>query len=65
MIKVNGRDMEWRQGITIQDVLNDCGYTFRMIAVWIDGTPYRREHFATAVVPDGAEVQALHMISGG
>jgi sulfur carrier protein ThiS len=51
--------------MTIQDVLNDCGYTFRMIAVWIDGTPYRREHFATAVVPDGSEVQALHMISGG
>ncbi len=65
MIRVNGREMEWRRGMTIQDVLDECGYTFRMIAVWIDGTPYRREHFTTAVVPDRAEVQALHMISGG
>ena len=65
MIRVNGREMEWRRGMTIQDVLDECGYTFRMIAVWIDGTLYRREHFATAVVPDRAEVQALHMISGG
>ncbi len=65
MIRVNGRELEWRHGMTIQNVLDECGYTFRMIAVWIDGTPYRGEHFATAVVPDGAEIQALHMISGG
>ena len=56
MIRVNGREIEWRQSMTIQDVLNDCGYTFRMIAVWIDGTPYRREHIATAVGPDGSAV---------
>jgi sulfur carrier protein len=65
MITVNGREIEWRQGMTIQNVLDECGYTYRMIAVWVDGTPYRREHFAATVVPDGSEVQALHMISGG
>ncbi|MDI9370707.1 MAG: sulfur carrier protein ThiS [Synergistaceae bacterium] len=65
MIKVNGREMEWRSGMTIQDVLDDCGYSFRMIAVWVDGVPFRREQFSVAPVHDGAEVQALHMISGG
>jgi sulfur carrier protein len=65
MIRVNGREIEWRQGMTIQNVLDECSYTYRMIAVWIDGTPYRRDLFTTTVVPDGAEIQALHMISGG
>ncbi len=65
MIRVNGRELSWRPGMTIQDVLDDCGYTFRMIAVWVDGVPYRREQFSGTAVPDGAEIQALHMISGG
>ena len=65
MILVNGKEIPWRKGMTIQALLDECGYTFRMIAVWIDGTPYRSDQFEKVCIEDGADVQALHMISGG
>jgi sulfur carrier protein ThiS len=36
-----------------------------MIVVKLDGRVVLRRDFATTEVPDGAEMQAIHMISGG
>ena len=66
MIRVNSQyDLEWRLGMTVQDVLDALKFTFRMIAVRVNGQPVLRRNFAVTEVPDGAEVLALHMISGG
>jgi thiamine biosynthesis protein ThiS len=66
MIRVNNQyDLEWRPGMTVQDVLDALKFTFRMIAVKVNGHPVLRRDFADTEVPDGAEVWALHMISGG
>ena len=66
MIRVNSQyDLEWRPGMTVQDVLDALKFTFRMIAVRVNGQPVLRRNFAVTEVPDGAEVLALHMISGG
>ena len=65
MIKVNFKETEWREGLTVQNILDEHGYTFRMLAVWINDTPVTSEAFSTTVVPDGADVQAIHLISGG
>jgi thiamine biosynthesis protein ThiS len=66
VIRVNGQyDVEYRPGMTVQDVLDALKFSFRMIAVKVDGQPVLRRDFATTEVPDGAEVLALHMISGG
>ena len=66
MIRVNNQyDLEWRPGMTVQDVLDALNFSFRMIAVKVNGQPVLRRDFASTEVPDGAEVQALHMISGG
>lgn len=66
MIRVNAQyDVPWRPGMTVQDVLDALKFSFRMIAVKVNGQPVLRRDFATTEVPDGAEVQALHMISGG
>jgi sulfur carrier protein len=66
MIRVNGQyEVEWRPGMTVQDVLDALKFSFRMIAVKVNGRPVLRRDFATTEVPDGADVQAIHMISGG
>ena len=36
-----------------------------MIAVFINGELIKRGTYEKAVVPDGADVQVIHMISGG
>jgi sulfur carrier protein len=66
MIRVNNQyEVEWRPGMTVQDLLDELKFTFRMIAVRVNGEVVLRPDYATTLVPDGAEVQALHLISGG
>lgn len=66
MIHVNAQyDVEHRPGMTVQDVLDALRFSFRMIVVKIDGKVVLKRDFATTVVPDGAEMQAIHLISGG
>jgi sulfur carrier protein len=66
MINVNGEEFLWRSGLTVQDILDEKKYTFRMIAVWINDEPVpRRSDYSKTLVPDGSDVQIVHMISGG
>ena len=65
MITVNSEMMEWRDGMTVADILKARNYIFRMIAVQINGELIKRGSYDKAVVPDGADVQVIHMISGG
>jgi len=65
MITVNGEPLDWKPGMTVQDVLDAKRYTFRMIGVWINDRPIPKNEFSTTEVPDGAVVQAVHMVSGG
>ena len=65
MITVNGDAMEWRDGMTIADILKIRNYIFRMIAVQVNGELVKRVAADKTVVPDSADVQVIHMISGG
>lgn len=66
MIRVNAQfDVEYRPGMTVQDVLDALKFSFRMIVVKIDGKVILRKDFASTEVPDGTEMQAIHLISGG
>ncbi len=65
MITVNGEGLEWRQGMTIADILRARNYIFRMIAVQVNGELVKRMSYDKVVVPDGADVQVIHMMSGG
>jgi sulfur carrier protein len=66
MIRVNNQyEVEWRPGMTVQDLLDELKFTFRMIAVKVNGVVVLRPDYVTTLVPDGAEVQALHLVSGG
>jgi sulfur carrier protein len=65
MINVNGETMPWTDGMTIADILKIRNYIFRMIAVQVNGELVKRVAYDKTVVPDDADVQVIHMISGG
>ncbi|MGE5603063.1 MAG: sulfur carrier protein ThiS [Nitrososphaerales archaeon] len=66
MIRVNDQyDVEYYPGITVQDLLDALKFSFRMIVVKVNGQVVLRKDFQTTEVPDGAAVQAIHLISGG
>ncbi len=65
MITVNNDPMPHRHGMTVQDVLDARKFVFRMLAVSVNGQIVARKDYKTTQVPDGADVQVIHMISGG
>ncbi len=65
MITVNSDPMPYRSGMTVQDILDDRKFIFRMLAVSVNGQVIPRKDYKTTEIPDGAEVQVIHMISGG
>ncbi len=65
MITVNSDPMPHTPGMTVQDVLDAKNFIFRMLAVSVNGQVIPRKDYKTTEIPDGAEVQVIHMISGG
>jgi len=66
IVRVNDQfELEWRPGMTVQDMLDELKFSFRMIVVKVNGELVRRSAYATTAVPDGADVRAIHLISGG
>lgn len=65
MITVNGDTLAWREGMTVRDVLTAKRYTFRMLVVRVNGTVIPKSDFDSAVIPDDALVDVIHLISGG
>jgi sulfur carrier protein len=65
MITVNGDPLSWHDGMTVAEILKIRQFIFPMLAVQVNGDLIRRGTYDKAVVPDGADVQVIHMISGG
>lgn len=65
MITVNGEQVAWKQGLTVQDILNDLGEKLSIVVVKVNGKPILKKQYGTYEVPDGAEVNTIDIIAGG
>ena len=66
MIRVNDRDdVEWRQSLTVADLLEIMHYTYAHIFVHVNGELIRADEYATYPIPDGADVRVIHLMAGG
>ena len=65
MITLNKQKSEWHEGMTVQSLLDEKKYTFRMIVVKINGKVIPKKEYATYPIHDGDNVDAIHLISGG
>ena len=65
MIKVNGRDKEWEENLTVAFLLERCKYTFPLIMVKINDKYIPKEKYKDTAIIDGDDVQVIHSIAGG
>ncbi len=65
MIAVNGRDTEWREGLTIRIIMQENKYTSPRIVIKVNGHVVRQEQWESYAVQDGDDVLVLHLIAGG
>ncbi|MCB5262323.1 MAG: sulfur carrier protein ThiS [Candidatus Cloacimonetes bacterium] len=64
-LTINGHRRIWTEGMTVQDALDLMNYTFIMLVVKINGEVVLRQDYASTLIPEGAEVLVIHLISGG
>jgi sulfur carrier protein len=65
MIDVNGGPMDWKDGLTVRDVIVAKHMRSPMLIVSINDTRVEPRDFDLTPVPDGAYVQMIHLLSGG
>lgn len=65
MIKVNGQMVEYQEGLTVTTLLQKMKYNFPLLIVKINGVYVPRDQYASTPIPDGSEVDVIHLISGG
>ena len=65
MIQVNGDPLEWQDGMTVRDVLTAKRFTFPMLVITVNDNVVERRAYDTTVIPDGANVKVVHLMSGG
>jgi thiamine biosynthesis protein ThiS len=57
--------MEWRPGLTIEEILNNLKENLSIIVVKVNGRPVLKKEYGTFEVPDNAEVNTIDIIAGG
>jgi thiamine biosynthesis protein ThiS len=66
MITVNNRDkLEWREGMTVQSLLDEMGYSYSLITVTVDGKLVNQNEYDSFEVQDNSEVTVFHLAHGG
>ncbi|MDX9941940.1 MAG: sulfur carrier protein ThiS [Bacteroidales bacterium] len=66
-ITLNNRpeDLEGHNELTIKELLKVKNFTFKFLAVRINGKPVRTADYGNVVIREGDQVVVMHLISGG
>ncbi len=65
MVRIAGREIYWREGMTIADLLNELGDPYPYPVVRINDRFIAKPDFEKATVPRNSEVHLIPLISGG
>ena len=65
MITVNKHEHEWRDGMTIQSLLEEKNFTFPRIVVKVNGKLVKKQNYSSYKIQNGDQIDAIHMIGGG
>ena len=65
MIKVNSRDFQWEDGMTVERLLVLKKYTYPKIIVSINEEIIPKEKYSSTLIHDGDDVKVIHLLAGG
>lgn len=66
MITINNRDkLEWKEGMTVRDLLDEMGYSYTLITVTVDDHLVPEEEYDSFIIDDGTSVGVFHLAHGG
>jgi thiamine biosynthesis protein ThiS len=65
MIRVNGEQHPWREGMTVAELLEDLQDPQHYAVVRINNRQVSKPHFENTLIPDDSDVFLLPMVAGG
>lgn len=65
MIRLNGRNMEWQQDLTVEKLLEANKFSYPRITVIINRNIVQPDKYSTTYIADGDDVQVVHLMAGG
>jgi len=65
MITAKGKELVWREGMTVKEVLDALGYTFPLVMVRVNGELVKKSQWTEFSVPDGASIDVQPVVAGG
>ncbi|WP_218835230.1 sulfur carrier protein ThiS [Sedimentibacter hydroxybenzoicus] len=65
IIKLNNRDFQWEQGMTVEDIMKIKKFSYSRIIVKVNDKHIEQEDYAVTVVNDGDDVKMIHLLAGG
>jgi sulfur carrier protein ThiS len=65
MIRVGDRQIRWREGLTVTEILKELGDPYHYSVARINGRLVSFPNFENSLVPDNAEIFLIPLISGG
>lgn len=65
MILVEGRELDWQEGMTVADLLSELGDSYPYAVVRVSDRIISGPDFASARVPDNSEVHLIPLVVGG
>lgn len=65
MIKVNGHEFPWGEGLTVTKLLTKKGFTYQGIVVLVNGVSIKEEEFESTLIMGNDDVRVIHLIMGG
>lgn len=66
MITINNRDkIEWKKGMTVQDMLDEMEYDYALITVTVNDILVAEEDYSSLAIEDGSRVVVFHLAHGG
>ena len=64
-ITVNKRNVDYVKDETVKDLLKRLKFTFPLVIVKINKDHVPRLKYSEVKIPENADIQVIHMISGG
>ncbi len=66
MIVVNNRDkLSWKEGMTVQDLLDEMGYHYKLITVTVNDELVSNHDYGSHRLKDLDNVGVFHLAHGG
>lgn len=65
MIKVNNRNFDWQEGLTVSKLLELKKYTFPKLIVKINSELVYKEAYEYTIINDEDDVKVIHLLAGG